>query len=487
MAVRNIQSIKPQVWIPPQFSAIYKLEVVRADGSKDDLTDLAHSIEIEDGVTESVGRFSFELWNPNETYTGVWTGMEVVNYYSDYGTTASTLRFRGRIEKVSYNDNKIKVTGRSESLKLLDITVTKQYEDADTGTILKDLITNYATDFTSTNVSTSGIDLSPKWYQKPFWECIQELCSAAGFDCYVDSALDFHYFEAGSVTNNNEGIVHTYNLIEVGEFAEDISLIKNRIIIYGANQKDTQLIYTAEDTASQTNYGIREQIINDENITNYTQAKDYADYLLAESKDPPIVGEVKGLLLATIQPGEKIRISSPLDNLPPGTYKAISYKHSISESGLFTTVSINKEPRRISHVIKDRIQQEYKKQDTSLNPYEMRQSYNFLFEIDSGTHISTEITEGVLKLQSGESTGNWTSSLRSTSSDVSEVYLILNGETLTGASIQVSGDDGNHLESISNLGKVTLSDSKGSNLLVKVTITDTKTQIRSLSLLYKTD
>jgi len=487
MAVRNIQSIKPRVWIPPQFSAIYKLEVVRADGSKDDLTDLAHSIEIEDGVTESVGKFSFELWNPNETYTGVWTGMEIVNYYSDYGTTATTLRFRGRIEKVSYNDNKIKVTGRSESLKLLDITVTKQYESSDTGTILKDLISIYAPDFTSTNVSSSGVFLSPKWYQKPFWECVQELCSAAGFDCYVDSALDFHYFETGSITNQNEGIVHTYNLIEVGEFAEDISLVKNRIIIYGATQKDIQLIYTAEDTTSQSSYGIREQIINDENITDYTQAKDYTDYLLAESKYPPIVGEVKGLLLATIQPGEKIRISSPLDNLPPGTYKAISYKHSIGDSGLFTTVSVNKEPRRISHIMRDRIQHEYKKQDTSLNPYEMRQSYNFLFEVDSGTHVNTEITDGVLKLQSGQSSGNWTSELRSLSSDVNSIYLIVNGETLTGASIQVSGDSGSNWESISNLHKITLTTSKGTGLMVKVIISDTKTQITSLSLLYKTD
>jgi len=481
MAVRNIKTIKPKVWIPPRYSAVYKLEVVRTDGSKDDLTDLAHSIEIEDGVTESVGKFSFELWNPNETYTGVWTGMEIVNYYSDYGTTASTLRFRGRIEKVSYNNNKIKVTGRTDSLKLLDITVTKQYESSDTGTILKDLISTYAPDFTSTNVNSSGVFLSPKWYQKPFWECIQELCTAAGFDCYVDCNLDFHYFESGSITNNNEGIVHTYNLIEVGEFAEDISLVKNRIIIYGTNQKDTQLIYTAEDTDSQALYGIREKIINDENITNYKQAEDYADYLLAESKNPPIVGEVKGLLLATIQPGEKIRVSSPLDNLPPGEYKAISYKHSIGENGLFTTISINKEPRRISHVIRDRIQQEYKKQETSINPYEMRYSYNILFGEDSGTHVNTEIVNEVLKLQEGQSTGYWISELESING-LDSVYLIVNGETLTGASFQISGDSGSTWNNISNYNKINLS---GSGLQIKITINDTKTQITSISIQYR--
>jgi len=483
MAVRNIQSIKPKIWIPPQYSAIYKLVVERSNGTLDDLTDLAHSIEIEDGVTESVGRFSFELWNPNETYTGVWTGMEIVRYYSDYGTTASTLRFRGRIEKVSYQDNKIRVTGRSESLKLLDISVTKQYTLSDTGTILNDLISNYASDFTSTNVDTSGVYLSPKWYQKPFWECVQELCTAAGFDCYVDSALDFHYFETGSVTNEDEGIVHTYNLIEVGEFAEDISLVKNRIIVYGAIQKDTQLIYTAKDTTSQTDYGIREQIINDENITNYTQAKDYADYLLAESKDPPVVGEVKGLLLATIQPGDMIRISSPLDNLPPGSYKAISYKHSIGESGLFTIISVNKEPRRISHIMRDRIQQEYQKQDTSLNPYEMRYSYNFLFELDSGIHVNTEIIDGVLKLKNGQSTGNWISELLSVPS-LNSVYIIINGETITGALFYLSGDSGTTWYNITNKTKIGLI---GNGLQIKVVISNTDTQITSLSLLYKTD
>ena len=482
MAVRNINTIKPKIWIPPQYSAIYKLEVVRTDGTKDDLTDLAHSIQIEDGVTDSVGNFSFELWNPNESYTGVWTGMEVVNYYSDYGTTASTLRFRGRIEKVSYQGNKIKVNGRSESLRLLSITVTKQYELSDTGTILNDLINNYATDFTATNVSLSGVFLSPNWYQKTFWECVQELCSAAGYDCYVDSALDFHYFESGSVTNEDEGIVHTYNLIEVGEFAEDISVVKNRIIIYGANQKDTQIIYTAEDKDSQILYDIKEKIINDENITSYTQAKDYADYLLVESKNPPVVGEVKGLLLATIQPGQMIRISSPLDKLSPGTYKAISYKHSITDSGLYTTVSINKEPRRISHIIRDRIQQEYKTQDTSLNPYEMRYTFNLLFEESNGTHVNTEITDGVLKLQSGQSTGNWISELESVTGTLDSVYLIVNGETLTGASYQVSGDSGGTWYSISNLDKINLS---GGELQIKITISDADTQISSVSIQYK--
>ena len=38
--VRSFKTIKPQVWIPPIYSANYKVTIERSDGTIDDITDI---------------------------------------------------------------------------------------------------------------------------------------------------------------------------------------------------------------------------------------------------------------------------------------------------------------------------------------------------------------------------------------------------------------------------------------------------------------
>ncbi len=473
------------IWIPQEGTANYKVEVIRGDDTVDDITDLAFPLMIEDGVTDAIGRFEFDIWDLNETYVNAWTGNEVFKYYCEYGSgTPTELRFRGRVEKVSKMGNKLRVKGRSESLKFLDITVTKKFEETDCSEILKELISTYGSGFTDTNVETSGKIVSKEWFQTPYWNCVQELTEAAVFDCYVDKDLDFHFFEVGSRTNKNEAIVHQQNLVEVKDFADDISLLKNRVIVYGVEKDGIKEIYTAEDTISQNLYGIKEKIIHDSTITNQTQAMDLAGATLSKNKDPQVVGEVKGILLATIQPGEKIRLSSPQDGIDPGTYDIISYKHNISQSEYFTTVRVSKEPRKVQHILKSIIKESDQERDSSTNPEEMRYTYNFLFNEDSGVHFNTEIVDGVLRLKSGQSSGNWESDTRTTLTNVTDAYNLGLGVNLSGASFQVSGDSGSNYEDIENLTKIGLITSSGTFLKVKVTLTDTTTELDSLSVQY---
>lgn len=486
--VRNVRGFKPHIWIPPTFSAIYKFTITRSNGTVDDLTNVATMINVEDGVTETIGTFKFVVWNPNGTYTDVWQPTNIVLYYKDYATTATTLRFRGRVEKVAYEGTKVVVSGRSESLRIMEITVTKAYDTQEASVILKDLLSAYATYVTQTNINTSSIFLTVNWFQKPFWECIKELCTATAYEAYLDANLDFHFFASGSVLNTTDAIVHDFNLFEVKGFSEkDSSLVKNRIIIYGAQEQGTQIIYTAEDTASQTENFVREEIINDENITSYSQAQSLGTYLLTQRKTAPIVGEISGFLLATVQPGENVRMSSPLDNLPPGNYFTSLYKDEIDiESGIFkTTLTVNKEPRSLSHIFSQLAKKDTQKQKTSINPYEMRYSYNFLFDTDEGSHSNTQITTSVLKLQAGQSTGTWISPARNETSEISEVYLLAIGQSITGATFSVSGDNGVNYENITNRNKIVLGTSKGKVLRIKVSISDTATQLDSLSVMYK--
>ena len=80
MPVVSFVPIQGFFWTPPIYTTLYKLEVIRADGTIDNITDLVHACEIEDGVTDTIGRFEFEIWDPNETYVTAWTGNEVFKY-----------------------------------------------------------------------------------------------------------------------------------------------------------------------------------------------------------------------------------------------------------------------------------------------------------------------------------------------------------------------------------------------------------------------
>jgi hypothetical protein len=489
-AVSNLQVLHPTTWIPPSTTAVHRLTIERQDGTVDDVTERTFQLEIEDGTTEMIGRFEFTMFDPNSDYAGLWHNMDIVRYYSDYESTATSLRFRGRIEKIDRSGNQLTISGRSEARKLMDITVTDSFPNERCSAILYTLL-RYTDGFTFSDYGTEDYwdpdekYITVNWVQKPFWDCIKELCTANNYDFYVDSTLNFNFFPKDSRTNNGEAIVHTYNLLETKEFAEDITYVRNRIIVYGADDDSIQVLYTAEDADSQDKYGIREEIINDSNITSTTQAQEYAEYILASKKDPPQIGTVQGLLLASIQPGEKIWLSDPDNGILPSAYSIISYKHKIDFSrGLTTEVKVNKESRRFSNVLASIITTANQQQSTSNNPYEMRYSYDFTFDSDSGTHVNTSIANSLLV--PAIANGYWTSASKILTTDVREVYLVMNGETLNAVTVQVSGNDGQAWETITNRTRLVLTSTVGKLLRIRVTFTSADAQLQSLQVLYKT-
>ena len=485
MAVRNIKNIRPHVWVLPRSTAEWKITVERSDGSIDDITQTIIFFSLEDGVTDNFGQFEFKIDNSDEAYTSAWTGGEIVRYYSDYATTATTIRFKGEIEKPSKRSNNIVVKGRSRALRFANITVTKSFSNTETSAILASIINSYGQGvFTTTNISASTTSLTVNWVQKPFFDCVNELATAAGFDFYIDASDDWHYFSSGSITNTTDAFVHDSNINEVGEFTPDLSQQRNRVIVYGAEQEGTQIIYTKEDTAGiAAGDAIKEHIITDDSITSRTSAKDRAEFEYAKLQELPIIGEVKGELLATIQPGEKLRVSDPPNGIAPAAYRMVSYKHSIDTEGLIeTSVKLNKQYKATSQVLKSIIQANNQQQSVSLNPEEMRFAQNYLFDDDSGSHTNTEITSGNLRPTAG--TGTWTSNTTSLDEgqSLSEVYIVASGN-LTGVTFSVSGD-GITFESVSRKTKTNLVNVQGANLKVRVTFANANGYVASLGVLY---
>ena len=118
-AVRNLRGIgkhKPihvTHPIPPKFGPIWKLEII-TDTEVIDATELIYSGEFSDGVTENIGDFSLRLTDPSNTKTNKYSDFDTIKIYLDYGKTATTLRFLGKIERRSNAENIwLDISGRS--------------------------------------------------------------------------------------------------------------------------------------------------------------------------------------------------------------------------------------------------------------------------------------------------------------------------------------------------------------------------------------
>ena len=164
------------------------------------------------------------------------------------------------------------------------------------------------------------------------------------------------------------------------------------------------------------------------------------------------------------------------------------YKHTF-EGFMKTTVTIEKEPKSVYHVLKERIVTEQKLGETP-NPNEMRYSWNFNFETNVGTHSNTEITEGSLRNVTGVSNGVWTSPEESLSFLATTVELRAVGNLLPGTKWYVSSDGGAIWEDMADedgnsFNRLVTLSSPGAKLKIKIEFFRADTEIESLVLLYK--
>ena len=231
---------------------------------------------------------------------------------------------------------------------------------------------------------------------------------------------------------------------------------------------------------------MREYIVNDDSIVSLAQCREVAEFELANVRNPPQTGEVQSFLLATIQPGERIYLSSPENELAPGQYVQLLYKHRFGSEAFETVVTVEKEPRKMSHVLRRRIESESLRTNAASNPFEMRYSEPYYFDVDVGSHTSTEITSGVLKLQTGQSSGTWVSPIIPLGSNVTQIYLVASAESVAGASFEVSGDGGITYQDATLKTLVEMTSSVGQSLRVRVTLT-TGAQLDSLNVTYRTE
>ena len=495
MAITSIKRKPIHIFIPPAVSSMYKIEIITSSGATD-VTGYTEKGNFKQAINPDTGTFDVTILNPDDKFKDLFAAEDKIKLYKDYGTSATTLRFQGIIENVDQANHRIKLKGKSLAKDLLDYTVVGNYTDQTIHSILTDIISQVnseiSDDYTTTNIDTTGTGatqaITINWNYKTAWECIEILCKLAEYDFYVDENKDCYFFSSRSVTNTTDAVAHSYNILEIKAFSEDVDKVKNKIIVNGAIVDGIPLLYTAEDSDSISDYGLREEVITDSSLDSWDEITDRGDAELALKKDPPIVGEVKSTLLVGLKPGDMLSVSAPADGIPPSTYRLVEFEDIIENNGPPTTkVKLEKYAATIPQEFRNLfLKQKESEEITNIN--KLKFSYLFNFDsstgIDDGASNDYSISEGYLVFTGAS--GYMQSDSRDTTDNVSEFEVKAVGENLVGnITYQVSVDNGTTWQTV-NLNTLTTTTSEGSQLKIRVTTTSADAKINTLAILYST-
>lgn len=406
------------------------------------MTDLLVEGSYSDGVTSSIGAFDFKILDPINVNSNKIEEFDTINVYVDYGKTATTLRFTGRIERKSNQEQiYLTLTGRSVAMLTTGTNITYSSNGPKSRSeILKEIINIKESDGVTPKyfgglISDSGIEedlteIEVNYEEIPFWNVVEEICISGVRDAYVSPELIFNYFLKGSRENTTEAVVEDINLIETLDYAKDTQEVYTRVRVYGKRIGDIPIIATSTQDTSNTKGIIKELKIDNSSVDSTKQATELSESEAEDRKLPPTLGLIISLMLPSILPGEKIKIANPTNNIPPALYQINSFRHIFSKEGSPTTeLTIQKQRVELATILKSNIKFQSDLPD-NVNKFDMDFSNVIGFETDSGIHSNTLINEGYLKVKSGQNNGSWTSDLIQLGDDVSSIEFRFTGDYL---------------------------------------------------------
>lgn len=434
-------------------------------------------------VTNGIGTFSLKISNAAGQLSGTYSAGNVVKFYAD-NTDNSTLQFWGRIDYIKDNVGKngqfLEIEGRHRSYLLSEQLICYSANGKTSSDILKAIIDEMpsAYGFTYDNVVATTDSMNVRWEYKPFWDCVAEICKFAGYDCYVDDNLDFHYFEENSVSNTTDAVVEGDNLLDSKNWGTNDYYEKTRVTVIGQNGEGIPVVYTA---ISPSETEIREILVRDTSIDSMAKAEDLATSELARITNRNIQANIKSYGLETVNPGDNIWILIPRQEIH-GQYKVIQLVHSFGMKigGWRTECVIEEEESGFTQIVQS-LNQKSNRLIQAENVNKFNYSWNFDFDDDVGSHTSTEITDGVLKTD-GSASGTWESDVRRVSDDIASVGMVVKGVELNNIKFFVSFDGGLIYTQMGTQDTEVVS---GRDLRIKIEISSASTQIYSLALLFK--
>ena len=490
-----------RIWVKQDcYTPLLKVEITKSDSTVVDVSTDIITCSVGNGVSNFIGNFTISLSNANGKYTKMFNGGEIVNIWMGYSSTGYIKQMSGEIDNPTYSLSKnegrtLNLNGTAYGYELLEITINKQYTSREASTLLTNTTDGVlvGTNITTSNVQTTSVTFGTLTFRNKYrWDCIREICEKVQYDAYVDTNKDLHFFPEGSIVSTKEAVVVGDNLISLSSNM-DRKKVKNKIVVFGKDlESDVQFIKTEEDTTSQASYRIKELVIDESSIDSMDEIEERASYELNSLKDPIQEGQCTSLGLPQLNPGEKIRISSPLDNIN-GDFVVKSFTHTFSKTGGFiTAIQFGKQNETLDKFFKDRKIVETNTQKI-FNPFNMTNSYVIDFEDDTNidTYYYTIIENGALRLTPGATTGLLTSSILTANSSITSFELRANENGDCGdCTYDISLDGGNTFDTnVQKYTEVTPTNTSGNQIVIKINMNSTSNnndpRIFAVGLLYK--
>lgn len=494
----NVKPIPIFHGIPPSSSSIVKI-TVDTDSGEIDITDSIIKADFSVGVTSTIGDFSLSFIDPLKTNLNLISNFDDVYLYADYGSSATTKRFRFKIENKGYTDFNTNLSGRGIGMILssksiiyqtLDVNDALTYKNK-SDVIIEIIQQNFSniTDFSQIESDTTQIQKS--YFEIPFFDIIEELCGNDKY-FYLDKDLIPHYFTKGSVQNSTEGITDS-NLVYMNDNSENSEEIYTRVRVYGSSEGGIPIIATSNIGTTNTGGINKDYIINNTSIVSTIQAQALADSEANRITSSTRVKDIICLLLPSLSPGESLFIGLPEFDIDPNYYniKEFNIKIDINSDFPYTNnFIIEKKRQNVPIVVKDIIQTQ-KEIVTNDNPNDLDFSQIIIFDVDTGTHSNTEINEGYLKVKIGQSTGTWISEIFSLDDDVTAIELRWSGDLLVSGYGATSSQlwfslNGGSTWKLYSVGDATYPGSipSGRDLRVKVVLGQSTAKVKRIGVYY---
>jgi len=437
-------------------------------------------------VTNGIGSFSISLSNAFGQISGSYNSGDVVKFYAD-NSDATTLQFWGRVDYVkddiSSDGQILEIEGRHRSFLLNEYMVCHDVSGEEPSVILKAIIDKLPTSygFTYSNVAASTTTMDVEWNYKPFWDCIVELCNKAGFDCYVDNDLDFHFFEENSISNLKNAVVEGDNFIRASDYGTNDYYEKTRVVAIGRDSGGLDIVYTAISPTEGDEK--REVFVRDLSANTYEKVKSIAEARLAEVTGKNPQAKILSFGLDSISPGDNIWFIIPRQKIAT-QYKLVQIKHNFGmKFGGWRTELITEEEEAGTSTVLKGIAQKNQQITGSQNINKLNFSYNFDFASDTGTHENTEILRGFLQTTGGE-TGTWISPTLTLDANVSNFEFRATGANISDVDYFVSARAGSIWQPVNDLKTYKSFSPVGKKLRIKVVFNSSFSQLDSVSFLY---
>ena len=345
-----IESTEIFIPIPKPRNGKIKVEL---DG--DDLTGKTIESLFTYPVTSGIGTFRATFSNAAGQLSGKYSAGNAIKFYAD-NSDGTTLQFWGRVdnikESIGDRGQVLEIEGRHRAYTLTEYLICYSATEEEPSQILKDIIGRLPTSygFTYSNVAATETSMNVQWNYKKFWDCVMEICNYAGFDCYVDNNLDFHFFEANSIANTDDAVVEGDNLIDSKGWGINDYYEKTRVVAIGQSEEGLPIVYTAISDDEGTE--IREVFIKDVSANTETSVKNLAEAKLLEITNLTPTATVKSFGLESIKPGDNIWLLIPRQQVH-GQYKLkkITQKFGTSSGGWRTELSVEEEQENVSQIL----------------------------------------------------------------------------------------------------------------------------------------